>query len=108
MRNERIPALTPLADDPRVIITTGEACQHLCLRPQTLRSWACFGNGPISPVRIGVRLGWRVADLKALLAGEGAAPAAPETRARKADAMAPTKPGNVVRGQRRLSAAGAP
>ena len=51
-------------------LTTDEAAAVLNRRPQTLRKWACLENGPIRPVRINGRLGWRVSDLQALLEGE--------------------------------------
>lgn len=53
------------------ILTTAEAAMYLNRKPQTLRKWACFENGPIKPIRINGRLAWRVADLAKLL-GDGA------------------------------------
>jgi hypothetical protein len=50
-------------------LTTEEAAVALALKPQTLLKWACKENGPIRPVRVGRRLAWRVADVRALLAG---------------------------------------
>jgi predicted DNA-binding transcriptional regulator AlpA len=52
----------------RETVTTEEAAYYLNRRPQTLRSWAAFENGPIRPVRISGRLAWRVADIKDALA----------------------------------------
>jgi len=63
----RIDSFAPLADETRVIVDTACAAHHLNRRPQTLRAWACAEDGPIRPVRINGRLGWRVADLRALL-----------------------------------------
>lgn len=54
------------------MLTTDEAAAVLNRQPQTLRKWACLENGPIRPVRINGRLGWRVSDLQALLDGETA------------------------------------
>lgn len=51
----------------REILTTNEAADFLGLKPQTLRCWACYGKGPISPVRIGNRLRWRLSDLEKLV-----------------------------------------
>ena len=51
------------------ILATDQAASILNRRPQTLRKWACFENGPILPIRINGRLAWRVADLQALLTG---------------------------------------
>lgn len=56
----------------RDTLPTNEAAPAINRKPQTLRKWACFENGPIRPVRINGRLAWRVADLAALLRGEGA------------------------------------
>ncbi len=39
-------------------------------KPQTLRRWACKGDGPIQPVRINGRLHWSLAKLRALAAGQ--------------------------------------
>ncbi|NHZ78030.1 DNA-binding protein [Massilia sp. CCM 8695] len=54
---------TALAAEPRTTISTIEAAFHLGRKPQTLRKWACYEDGPIRPVRINGRLAWRVADL---------------------------------------------
>ncbi|MBF6990932.1 DNA-binding protein [Cupriavidus sp. IK-TO18] len=51
------------------ILTTNQAAAVLQRRPQTLHKWACLENGPIRPIRIHGRLGWRVADLQKLLTG---------------------------------------
>lgn len=53
------------------IATTRQAARYLNLKEQTLRTWACKQKGPIQPVRISGRLGWRWADLLALT-GEAA------------------------------------
>lgn len=52
------------------ILTTNEAAAALNRNAQTLRRWACFGEGPIRPVKIGGRLAWRVSDLRRLIEGE--------------------------------------
>ncbi len=51
------------------ILPTEEAAPLINRKPQTLRKWACLENGPISPIRINGRLGWKVSDLEALLNG---------------------------------------
>ncbi len=51
------------------VLPTHEAANVLNLKPQTLRKWATHG-GPIRPVKIGGRLGWRATDLERLLRGE--------------------------------------
>jgi hypothetical protein len=48
-------------------VSTAEAAFHLGRKPQTLRKWACFEDGPIRPVRINGRLAWPVAQIKQLL-----------------------------------------
>jgi hypothetical protein len=48
------------------LLTTNEAAVVLNRKPQTLRRWATYENGPIRPIRINGRLGWRVSDLRAL------------------------------------------
>ncbi|EUC21466.1 helix-turn-helix domain-containing protein [Paraburkholderia hospita] len=53
-----------------VIVPTSEAARILNRHSDTLRRWASRRTGPISPVRVNGRLGWRVSDLQALLAGE--------------------------------------
>lgn len=53
------------------VLPTNEAAAAINRAPQTLRKWACLETGPIRPVRINGRLAWRVADLQALLNGEG-------------------------------------
>lgn len=62
----------PLALEARTAIPTEAAAYYLSRKPQTLRAWACLENGPIRPIRINGRLSWRVADIRAVLAGEGA------------------------------------
>jgi hypothetical protein len=56
-------------DQIRTAVTTAVAAKALNRKPQTLRSWACMGTGPIRPVRINGRLAWPLTDIAALLAG---------------------------------------
>lgn len=56
--------------DLPAILSTADAARALNLRPQTLRRWACMGDGPISPTRINKRLAWRVDDLRRIIEGE--------------------------------------
>ena len=60
-------AFPPLDAGTRETLPTDAAAFHLLRQPQTLRGWACLGNGPIHPVRINGRLGWRTADIRRLL-----------------------------------------
>lgn len=58
------PAIDPRA---RPLLTTAEAAQILCRQPQTLRKWAALECGPIRPVRIFGRLGWKTEDVLRLV-----------------------------------------
>lgn len=57
----------PLALETRSHVNTEEAAAHLLRKPQTLRGWAMREDGPIRPVRVGVRLMWPVAAIKSVL-----------------------------------------
>jgi hypothetical protein len=60
-----------LDEETRIAIPTDNAAYHLNRKSQTLRTWACFENGPIKPVRINGRLAWPVADIKTILVEGG-------------------------------------
>ena len=62
----------PIDQQTRSHIETACAAHYLSRSAQTLRSWSCFENGPLHPVRVNRRLAWAVADIKRLLAGETA------------------------------------
>jgi len=49
------------------IATTAQAAAALNRRPQTLRRWACLGDGPIRPLRIHGRLAWPMERIHELL-----------------------------------------
>ncbi len=57
----------PLDLETRPLLTTAEAAHFLNRKPQTLRDWACHESGPLQPVRMAGRLGWKVDDLRKLL-----------------------------------------
>lgn len=57
----------PLEQVNRPTVPTEQAAHYLLRRPQTLRGWACREDGPMRPIRIMGRLGWKVADIKAML-----------------------------------------
>jgi hypothetical protein len=57
--------------ETRSVIPTDNAAYHLNRKSQTLRTWACFDNGPIRPVRINGRLAWPVSDIKTILVKGG-------------------------------------
>ncbi|MCC8400956.1 DNA-binding protein [Paraburkholderia sp. MMS20-SJTN17] len=63
MESNKSPTKTVLPE----ILTTAEAARAINRQPQTLRKWACLGNGPLIPVRIHGRLGWKAADIAALI-----------------------------------------
>jgi len=61
------PECKPLAQELRSTLATREAAHHLNRSPQTLRIWACRGEGPIQPIRVGGRLAWPVTTIRKLL-----------------------------------------
>jgi len=50
-------------------LDTEAAAAALNRKPQTLRKWACLGEGALSPIRINGRLHWKVSDIQNLLNG---------------------------------------
>lgn len=72
MKNAPLSAATPaaqyqpLTEVTRPNLKTEEAAFYLNRRPQTLRAWACLGNGPLRPRHIGGLLAWPTAEVKAL------------------------------------------
>ena len=62
-----IPDLSKLP--PSHALVTRDAAAVLERSPQTLRKWACLECGPLRPVHINGRLGWRVSDLQRVLNG---------------------------------------
>jgi len=65
------PQYAPLDAVTSTAVDTAAAAFYLNRRPQTLRCWSTYENGPLRPVRINGRLAWSVADIKRLL-GMGA------------------------------------
>jgi hypothetical protein len=51
----------------RPTLTTAEAAHFLNRKQQTLRNWAIRNDGPVKCARIGGRLAWPTADVRALL-----------------------------------------
>ena len=68
-REARAPQqFPPLESLTRPNVPTEQASFYLDRRPNTLRAWSCEAQpGPIKPVRINVRLGWPVSELKRVL-----------------------------------------
>ena len=60
----------PIEQTNRTHVPTDQAAYYLNRRPQTLRTWACFENGFIKPIRINGRLAWPVSEIKKLLGVE--------------------------------------
>ncbi|SET47051.1 hypothetical protein SAMN05216326_12928 [Nitrosomonas marina] len=60
----------PIEQEIRSHIPTKDAAHHLNRKDQTLRTWACFENGPIKPIRINGRLSWPVKEIKKVLGVE--------------------------------------
>ena len=58
---------TPLDIETRSVVDTATAAFHLNRRPQTLRVWACYEDGPIRPIRVNGRLAWPVAAIRSLV-----------------------------------------
>jgi hypothetical protein len=50
------------------VLTTAECAHYLNRKPQTLRAWACLKSGPLTPINLFGRLGWRTEDVKRFLA----------------------------------------
>lgn len=68
-QTQSVTKYVPLVQQVRTAIDTNEAAFHLGRKPQTLRKWACFEDGPLRPIRINGRLAWSVADIRKLLGG---------------------------------------
>ncbi|CAI8974544.1 Helix-turn-helix domain-containing protein [Pseudomonas sp. IT-P74] len=51
----------------RPTLTTAEAAHFLNRKQQTLRNWAIRNDGPVKCARIGGRLAWPTAAVRALL-----------------------------------------
>ena len=67
MKRKNEELFIPLEQETRTAVNTAAAAHHLCRQQQTLRSWACFENGPIRPIRINGRLAWSVRELRRML-----------------------------------------
>ena len=67
MQNEREQQFPDLLTEKRPALDTAAAAHYLLKRPQTLRGWACFEDGPLRPIRINGRLAWSVPAIKQLL-----------------------------------------
>ena len=62
------PQQFPLLESvTRPMVNTAAAAYYLNRRPQTLRIYACYENGPLRPIRVHGRLAWAVADIRRIL-----------------------------------------
>ena len=59
--------MIPLDEEKRATLSTEETAAHLGLANQTLRMWACYGSGPIQPIKVQGRLRWPVKKLALIL-----------------------------------------
>ena len=67
MKNQAATQFQPLEQITRPVVDTAAAAYYLNRRPQTLRGWACHGDGPLRPANIHGRLAWPVAELRRVL-----------------------------------------
>ncbi len=67
-KTKKPTCFVPLEQETRAVIPTTDAAFHLNRAAQTLWLWACKESGPITPIRINGRLGWRVSEIRALIA----------------------------------------
>jgi DNA-binding transcriptional regulator YiaG len=54
----------------RLGLSTKEMARLLNRKPQTLRVWSTYEQGPIRPLRVNGRLFWLLADAQRLLDGQ--------------------------------------
>ncbi|MCJ9253889.1 helix-turn-helix domain-containing protein [Acinetobacter baumannii] len=47
----------------RLLLSTKDAAELLGLQPQTLRRWAIYENGPLTPIRFGRLIRWNKKEL---------------------------------------------
>ncbi|NBY16146.1 MAG: hypothetical protein EBQ78_00365 [Betaproteobacteria bacterium] len=57
----------PLGLITRPAVDTDSAAHYLNRKAQTLRTWACYENGPIRPIRVHGRLAWSVDEIRKVL-----------------------------------------
>lgn len=61
------PQFPSIETETRPVVETACAAVWINRQPQTLRKWACRGEGPLRPLRINGRLAWKTEDLRKLL-----------------------------------------
>lgn len=52
-----------LEQSQKLLLTTNEAAELLGLQPQTLRRWAIYESGPLTPIRYGRLIRWSKKEL---------------------------------------------
>lgn len=57
----------PLESVTSPTVGTAACAHYMNRRPQTMRGWACYEDGPIRPIRVNGRLAWPVADIKRVM-----------------------------------------
>ena len=63
----RVFSFPPLELITRPAVDTDSAAYYLGRKAQTLRTWACYENGPIRPIRVHGRLAWPVDQIRRIL-----------------------------------------
>ncbi|MEO8298886.1 MAG: DNA-binding protein [Burkholderiales bacterium] len=63
----RAPGRPPLEAITSPTVDTAAAAFYLNRKPQTLRIWSAYQQGPIQPIRVHGRLAWRVSDIMRVL-----------------------------------------
>lgn len=66
-RTRKGHSLPPLEAVNKPALTTLEAAHYLNRSAKTLRSWACYENGPVRPLRINGQLAWPLTEVKRCL-----------------------------------------
>lgn len=61
------PQYPSLDLENRPNVGTAAAAYYLDRKPQTLRVWAVYEDGPLRPMRINGRLAWPVSELRRVL-----------------------------------------
>ena len=67
MKTNALQQFPLLESVTRPMVDTAAAAYYLNRRPQTLRIYACYENGPLRPIRVHGRLAWAVADIRRIL-----------------------------------------
>lgn len=66
-RAAKCQTFPPLEAVNKPALTTLEAAYYLNRSAKTLRSWACYENGPVRPLRINGQLAWPLTEVKRCL-----------------------------------------